>query len=251
MGKDNAGDEHCRVRGGEEPGRRVLAGDADIAVDRPIDFVAWPGAAAKLIDGGLTEDEHEKMHSAMMRLKGHAALHRRAGRAADRGCSQEGAADQARAGIGLLIVDYLQLMVGSGENRNQEISAISGALKALAKELRIPVIALSQLNRSLEQRPNKRPVMSDLRESGAIEQDADLILFCYRDEVYNPESIHCGLAEIGIGKCRRGEFGGFVPAVFRGDVPIRFDVRRLAARRARRAAEEGARVLPWLTSPSG
>lgn len=118
----------------------------------------------------------------------------------------------AEHSLGLIIIDYLQLMQGSsrssgGENRQQEISSISRGLKALARELDIPVLVLSQLSRAVESRPNKRPMLSDLRESGAIEQDADLVMFIYRDEYYDPHSEKQGIAEVILGKQRNGPVG--------------------------------------------
>jgi replicative DNA helicase len=166
----------------------------------------------KLRTGRIGEDDWHKLTSALGRLNeapvfidespGLTAMEVRA--RARRLARQNGGK------LGLIVIDYLQLMSGgsgSQENRATEISEISRSLKGLAKELHVPVIALSQLNRSLEQRPNKRPVMSDLRESGAIEQDADVILFIYRDEVYNPDSPDKGTAEIIIGKQRNGPTG--------------------------------------------
>ncbi len=160
--------------------------------------------------GRLDDDEWSrlsfalgKMHEAPIYIDETAALNpidlRARARRLHRQCGQ----------LGLIIIDYLQLMSSSshGENRATEISEISRSLKSLAKELSVPVIALSQLNRSLEQRPNKRPVMSDLRESGAIEQDADVIMFIYRDEVYNPDTPDKGVAEIIISKQRNGPIG--------------------------------------------
>jgi replicative DNA helicase len=156
------------------------------------DWVRLATALGKLNDAPIYIDEAAGLSSFDVRARAR-RLHRQAG------------------GLGLIVVDYLQLMAGApgkgSENRATEISEISRSLKSLAKELNVPVIALSQLNRSVEQRPDKRPVMSDLRESGAIEQDADLILFIYRDEVYNPDSPDKGTAEIIIGKQRNGPIG--------------------------------------------
>jgi len=123
---------------------------------------------------------------------------------------------KAEHGLSLVIVDYLQLMKGRGrfERREQEISEISRSLKALAKELHVPVMALSQLSRAVEQREDRRPRLSDLRESGAIEQDADLILFLYRDELYNPNEENKGKVEINIGKQRNGPAGITIKLTF-------------------------------------
>ena len=116
---------------------------------------------------------------------------------------------KTESNIGMLIIDYLQLMTGTGNtnSREQEISEISRSLKSLSKELGVPIIALSQLNRGVEARPNKRPMLQDLRESGAIEQDADVITFIYRDDYYNADSPEKHISEVIIAKQRSGETG--------------------------------------------
>ena len=164
----------------------------------------------RLRTGRLTDEDWprlteaiERMHAAPLYIDETAALNALELRARARRLARE------YKQLGLVIVDYLQLMTATatGENRATEISEISRSLKALAKELKVPVVALSQLNRTVESRTDKRPVMSDLRESGAIEQDADVILFIYRDEVYNPDTSDKGIAEIIIGKQRNGPIG--------------------------------------------
>ena len=119
-------------------------------------------------------------------------------------------------GMGLVVIDYLGLVEGEGKGRTEDVTAMSRQIKLLARELNCPVIILSQLNRSCEARPDKRPVLSDLRESGAIEQDADIVMFVYRDEVYHPGTQDAGLAEIIIRKNRDGEIG-MVPTAFQGN----------------------------------
>lgn len=173
----------------------------------------------KLLKGHLDDDDWPRLTAAVARMHGYgdrlviddssgltpAAIRAKARRAARRFGKPA-----------LILVDYLQLMRCPGqENRANEISEISRALKALAKEMNCPVVALSQLNRDLERRPNKRPINADLRDSGAIEQDADVIMFVYRDEVYHPETKFKGIAEIIIGKHRNGPTGtvrtAFIP----------------------------------------
>jgi replicative DNA helicase len=165
----------------------------------------------KIRTGRLTNDDWERLSSALGKLND-APIHideTPAMNALEVRARSRRLARQYGGKLGAIIVDYLQLMqaVSDGENRATEISEISRSMKALAKELKVPILALSQLNRSLEQRPNKRPVMSDLRESGAIEQDADVILFIYRDEVSNQDTQDKGVAEIIIGKQRNGPIG--------------------------------------------
>lgn len=153
----------------------------------------WPGfnnAVAKLKDKPLFIDDSSGLSPMEMRSRARRIV-------------------REHGQLGMVVIDYLQLMQikGYGDNRVGEISEISRSLKMLAREFECPVIALSQLNRGLEQRPNKRPIMSDLRESGAIEQDADIISFIYRDEVYNEDSPDKGVAEVIIGKQRNGPIG--------------------------------------------
>ena len=164
----------------------------------------------RIRNGQLTEEDWPKLSSAVQKMKGAPlfiddtpALTPQDMRARIRRTVRE------HGEPGLIMVDYLQLMqtAGVSEGRTQEISEISRSMKAMAKEYNCPVIALSQLNRGVEQRPNKRPMNSDLRESGAIEQDADVILFIYRDEYYNEDSPEKGVAELIVGKQRNGEVG--------------------------------------------
>lgn len=127
---------------------------------------------------------------------------------------------KAEHGLDLIVVDYLQLMQGRrSENRQQEISEISRSLKGLARELKVPLIALSQLSRSVESRQEKKPMLSDLRESGALEQDADIVSFLYREGYYNPESENKDIAEVIIAKHRNGPVGS-VPLFFRGEFTL-------------------------------
>lgn len=188
---------------------RMLCGEAKVSMSRvrsgklsESDFPRLVEAASKLAQADIFVDDTPALSVLEMRAKAR-RLHR-------------------ERPLGAVIVDYLQLMRGSSrrnERREQEISEISASLKALAKELRVPVIALSQLNRSVESRQDKRPIMADLRESGAIEQDADIIGFVYRDEVYHPDTQDKGIAELIISKHRNGPIGT-VRLAFQGEYTV-------------------------------
>ncbi len=175
---------------------RMLSSEARIELNRirtgrimPDQWAKLTRAAGTLLEANIFIDDSSALNPLEMRAKARRL--------------------KAEADIGMVIVDYLQLMTGTGraERRDLEISEITRSLKAMAKELRVPVVALSQLSRAVENRENKRPILADLRESGAIEQDADVIAFIYREEVYRPDSSEKGIAEIIIGKQRNGPTG--------------------------------------------
>ena len=170
-----------------------------------------------LREGRLTEDDYERLSAALGKLNGtKLVIDDDPATATVSQMRRKALRIKRERGLPLVVIDYLQLMRGDGGNRNEEIGGITRGLKLLAKELRIPIVLLSQLNRGVEERTDKRPMMSDLRESGAIEQDADVILMAYRDDYYNPNSTFKGYAEILIRKQRMGPIGT-VPLIFQGE----------------------------------
>jgi len=163
----------------------------------------------KVRSGSLSETDWNKMAEAAARLAGIPLYIDDSPGLSVRQVRAKARRLKAEKGLGLIVIDYLQLMQGSSrsENRQQEIADISRSLKALAKDLEVPVIALAQLSRSVEQRDKKRPIMSDLRESGSLEQDADIVMFIYREEYYKPDTEKRGIAEIIVAKQRNGPTG--------------------------------------------
>lgn len=188
-------------------------------IDRTVSFVGRVPLSSLLTGEGLAEEDHERFQTALARIHTAPLFLDEQGALRPADVRRKARKVKNKCGLSVLVIDYLQLMVGDkdGENRTREVTQITQDLKALAKELRCCVIALSQLNRQVESRPNKRPVMSDLRESGSIEQDADVILAPYRDEYYNADSQYKGLAELLVLKNRQGASGGFVPMTFHGE----------------------------------
>jgi replicative DNA helicase len=188
-------------------------------IDRAVSFVGRVPLAGLLTGEGMTADDHDKYQAALSRISAAPLFLDEQGALKPGDVRRKARKVKSKRGLAVLVIDYLQLMVGDkdGENRTREVTQITQDLKALAKELSCCVIALSQLNRQVESRPNKRPIMSDLRESGSIEQDADVILAPYRDEYYNADSRFQGLAELLVLKNRQGASGGFVPMSFQGE----------------------------------
>lgn len=188
-------------------------------IDRAVSFVGRIPLSGLLTGEGLTRDDHEKYEATLARISTAPLFLDEQGALRPADVRRKARKVKSKRGLAVLVIDYLQLMVGDkdGENRTREVTQITQDMKALAKELRCCVIALSQLNRQVESRPNKRPIMSDLRESGSIEQDADVILAPYRDEYYNADSNFKGLAELLVLKNRQGASGGFVPMAFQGE----------------------------------
>jgi replicative DNA helicase len=192
--------------------QRMLCSEAEIDAQRirtgeisEADFAKLSNAMGRLGDSPIFIDDTPNLTVMEMRAKARKLMMERQGEP-----------------IGMIVIDYLQLMSGrqgsgGGENRQNEIAAISRGLKGLARELKCPVIALSQLSRAVESRDDKRPMMSDLRESGSIEQDADVIMFIYRDEYYNKDTDSPGMAEIIIAKQRNGPVGT-VNLIFRNNI---------------------------------
>ena len=162
---------------------------------------------SRLVEGTLTGDDWGRLTHAIQRLEGLPLYLDDQGGLRLMDVRTKARAIKRKHDLHVLIIDYLQLMEGEGDNRNAQIEQITRGLKALAKELDIAIVLLSQLNRELERRPNKRPQPADLRDSGAIEQDCDIALFLYRDEVYNPDSPDKGICEVNVGLIRQGEPG--------------------------------------------
>lgn len=160
-----------------------------------------------LASGRLTEDDWDHVTAAMGRLHSAPLIIDQTPALSASQMRARARRQKRKGGLGLVVIDYLQLMRGAGENRHQELSGITKALKAMAKDLGVPVVCLSQLSRKVEDRADKRPMMSDLRESGAIEEDADVIAMVYRDEYYRPDSAYRGFAEVLVRKHRMGECG--------------------------------------------
>jgi replicative DNA helicase len=184
-------------------------------------FVASVGRLDKerLNDAQLTEDEFERLTYAVARInEAPVMIDEQAGLTMANVQTKARQAQRQMGKLGLIVIDYLQLMVGEGDNQNEKIGGISRSVKQLARDFDCPVFLISQLNRKCEERPDKRPVSSDLRDSGSIEQDADVIWFVYRDEVYNANSMDKGLAELGCSKHRMGGQNGKVtPLLFKGE----------------------------------